>query len=210
MISIEQRYQIERDRIELTRNADWSSFETQYTVAGEVLGPMTVQTWIDLLVLKSPVLYGEALTLETVVDYLWRHSKRRTENRFLRFWRLFWIERRVARGMRRYDMEMLRVLIEHANASLEEYPSGGAKSNSVKRSNTMPGISGPASMVDEIANRYSLHPDEVLNMPLRRAFSLQRVIRIATVPDYQLAEPESLRKIKSEYLNNLNNGEKRN
>lgn len=210
MISIEQKYQNERDRIEQTRNLDWSSFGAEYTVAGEKLGPMTVQTWIDLLVLKSPVLYGEALTLETVVDYIWRHSLRRTENRFLRFWRLFSIERRVARGMRRYDMEMLRVLIEHANSSLEEYPAGGAKSNSIKRTNTMPGISGPASMVDEIASRYSLHPDEVLNMPLRKAFALQRVIRIATVPDYELAEPDSLRKIKSEYLNKLNNGQERN
>ena len=61
-------------------------------------------------------------------------------------------------------------------------------------------------MVDEIASRYSINPEEVLKMPLRRAFALQRTMRMATITDYKLLEPQSLRDIKSKYLNSLNNG----
>ena len=61
-------------------------------------------------------------------------------------------------------------------------------------------------MLDEIAHRYGMRPQDVLQMPLRQAFALQRTIRLATIPEYKLLEPQSLRTIKSEYLQDLNNG----
>jgi len=61
-------------------------------------------------------------------------------------------------------------------------------------------------MIDELATRYSLHPDDILQMPLRKAFSLQRTIRLSTIPGYKLLEADSLRELKSKYLNSLNNG----
>jgi len=80
-------------------------------------------------------------------------------------------------------------------------------SASSRKKNAMSSVSGNASMIDEIANRYAMHPEQVLQMPLRRAFSLQRIIRSATIPDYRILEPASLRAIKSKYLQELNNGQ---
>lgn len=206
-MTIAEKYQAERDRIETNRVLDWSTMGTEHKVLGEKLEQMTVQTWFDLLAVKSPVLYNGTPTQASVVDYIWRHSKKRTNNKILRFFRLLWIEIKVARAYKRLDLDMMRVLVNHADMALEEYPSDNQEP-SQRKSNTMPGISGPASMVDEIASRYSLHPREVLSMPLRQAFALQRVIRTITIPDYQLTEPESLKKIKREFLTELNNGTK--
>ena len=204
-MTIAEKYQAERDRIERDRILDWSTMTTEYKVLGVKLKPLTVQTWFDLLAIKSPVLYNGTPTEAGVVDYIWRNSTKHTNNRLLRFVRLAWIEIKVAFAYRRIDLEMMRVLVAHADAALEEYPSDNQE-KSIKKKNTLPGVSGPASMVDEIAARYSLHPREVLQMPLRQAFALQRVIRTTTIPDYELTEPESLKKIKREFLTELNNG----
>lgn len=208
-MTIAEKYQRERERIELNRVLDWSTMATQHKVLGEKLNPLTVQTWFDLLAVKSPVLYNKTPTPEGVVDYIWRNSPKRTTNKLLRFFRLLWVEIKVARAFGRLDLEMMRVLVNHADMALEEYPSDNQEP-SQRKSNTMPGISGPASMVDEIASRYSMHPSEVLKMPLRQAFALQRIIRTTTIPGYQLTEPESLKKIKREFLTELNNGTQRN
>lgn len=204
-MTIAEKYQAERERIELNRVLDWSTMGAEHKVLGEKLEPMTVQTWFDLLAVKSPVLYNGTPTPESVVDYIWRHNAKKTGNKIMRFLRLLWIEFKVARAFRRIDFDMMHVLVNHADMALEEYPSENQEP-SKRKSNTMPGISGPASMVDELAARYSLHPQEVLKMPLRQAFSLQRVIRTTTIPDYKLSEPESLKKIKREFLTELNNG----
>lgn len=204
-----EEYQAERDRLELNRALDWCSHSQEFVVAGETLMPMTVQVWFDLLALKSPVLHGNEPTIESLVDYIWRNSKRNTSNALLKFWRLFWIQRRVIKSLNNKDdaQSLIYVLCEHLKASLDEFPSDGGK-ESTRKSNTMPVASGSASMIDEIASRYSLHPRDVLAMTLRQAFSLQRVIRITTIPDYHVLEAESLRALKSKYLKELNNGQK--
>ena len=209
MATIEERYQFERDRIETARKLDWSSFEPVFIVAGETIKPMTVRTWFDLLAIKSPILYSETPTVEAIVDYVWRHSVRNTRRTWLKHWRLFWLELRVERNIqkKKTGVPLMEALLAHLEHSLEEFPSD-MNSASVRRKNSMSAISSSAGMLDEIAERYSMNPETVLDMPLRRAFALQRIIRTANIPNYKPLEPESLRAIKSAFLTQQNNGKK--
>ena len=187
---------------------DWSTYRKDYIVAGETLKPMTVQNWFDLLSIKSPLLFSAEPTFSSIVDYVWKNSGRFTTKKWLAEWRLFWLQRRVIKSLRHKvnGLAMVLVLMEHIKTSLDEFPTDSSNATS-KKVNSMPVVSGEASMIDELASRYSIHPDEVLQMPLRRAFSLQRTIRISTIQGYKLLEADSLRALKSKYLNSLNNGQ---
>lgn len=201
-----QKYEHERKRLELNRALDWSSFKPQFIIIGEHLNPMTVGVWFDLLAIKSPLLYSDDPTVESVVDYIWRNKKTRIENKCLKEIKLFLLDAKVRRCLKSDDADIfIDAINEHINYSLDEFPEDMGKESS-KKNNSMSQVSANALMLDEIANRYSMNPEEVLKMPLRRAFSLQRIIRTNTIPDYKALEPASLRKIKSEYLKELNNG----
>lgn len=205
-MTVQEEYQAERDRLELNRILDWSTFSREFIVAGEKLVPMKVQDWFDLIAIGSPMMCMKEPTVEGLVDYIWRHSARKTNNPILKFWRLFWLERRILKALsNETEAEaMIHVVSEHLKSSLDEYPEDAGSSKN-KRSNSMSSVAGETCMIDEIASRYSMNPDDVLKMPLRRAFALQRTMRMATVPEYKLLEPKSLREIKSKYLNSLNN-----
>jgi hypothetical protein len=168
---------------------------------------MTVQVWFDLLAIKSPLLYSDEPTVEAIVDYIWRNSSRYSASGWLKEWRIFWLYRRVIKSIKKKKegASLVYVLCEHLKNSLDEFPIDQSTATS-KKVNSLPVISGEASMIDELASRYSIHPEDVLAMTLRRAFSLQRTIRMSTIPGYKLLEPDSLRAIKSKYLNSLNNG----
>lgn len=200
-------YEQERQRLEINRSLDWSTFRKQFFVAGEELMPMKVQTWFDLLLVKSPVVTNQEITVECMIDYIWRNCKKHTDNKILKEWRLFWLQRRVLKCLSKIETteSLVKVVVEHIKDSFDEFPEC-KDTAAAANSNAMSGITGEASMLDEIANRYGINPMDVLEMPLRRAFALQRTIRTALVPDYKLLEPESLREIKSQYLNQLNNG----
>ena len=206
-MDIAQQYQAEREKLELNRILDWSTFSKDYIVAGEKLNPMTVQVWFDLLALKSPMIYGDEPTVEAIVDYIWRNSNRYSASGWFKELRIFWLYRRVIKSIKKKKegASLVYVLCEHLKDSLDEFPIDQSTATS-KKVNSLPVISGEASMIDEMASRYSIHPEDVLAMPLRRAFSLQRTIRMSTIPGYKLLEPDSLRAIKSKYLNSLNNG----
>ena len=202
-----EEYQAERDRLELNRALDWCSHSQEFIVAGENLMPMTVQVWFDLLALKSPMLYNELPTITSIIDYIWRNSKKNTRNPILKAWRLFWLERRIIKSFsdKAESVQLISVLSDHLKHSLDEFPLDSGK-ESTSKTNTMPVASGSASMIDEIASRYCIEPEKVLTMTLRKVFSLQRVIRITSIPDYRVLEAESLRALKSKYLKELNNG----
>jgi len=208
-MTIQEKYQAERERIERNRALDWSSFSIEVTVLGERLVPMTVQTWFDLLAVKSPIIYDNEPTVESVIDYIWRNSKRHTKNKWLREWRLFWIQGRVMKAMKNYKSieAAVKTINEHFKMSIDEFPADSSVATA-RKVNAMSPTTGEASMVDEIASRYSMNPTDVLKMPLRQAFALQRVIRLVTIPNYKILEPDSLRSIKSEYIRSLNNGKK--
>ena len=206
-MDIAAAYEKEREELELNRSLDWSTFSRDYIVAGIKLEPMTLQTWFDLLALKSPLLYGKTPTLDVLTDYIWRNKGKNPSNRLIVFWQLSRLKRKVFKLLKNEveGIALLRVIHQHVKNSLDEFPSE-ANQKSTRKVNSMSSVSGEASMVDEIAHRYSMNPEDVLKMPLRRAFALQRTIRVSTIPGYKLLEPDSIRAIKSEYLNSLNNG----
>lgn len=208
-MTIAEKYQAERDTLEIGRSMDWSSYDIDYIVAGEKLEPMTVGTWFDLLIVKSPIVTNENITIESIVDYVWRNSKKRTNNIILKQWRLFWIDRKITQNLKNEQSadQLVKVLKEHVKMSFTEVPDGSTESPS-GYTNKMKEFCGEAAMVDEIAHRYSMNPMDVLKMPLRQAFALQRVIRMSTIPNYQLLEPSSLRSVKSEFLKHINNVER--
>jgi hypothetical protein len=206
-MSIAEEYEQERKKLELDRKLDWSTFSRDFIAAGEKLEPMTVQIWFDLLAIKSPLLYGGQPTVDVLTDYVWRNKASRPSNKWLILWGVYWLKKRIIRTIMKEDEgpALIHVIHEHVKSSLDEFPSvSGTKSR--KRSNSMSPISGEASMIDELAHRYGTNPEDVLKMPVRRAFALQRIIRSTTIPGYKLLEPDSLRAIKSKFLNNINNG----
>jgi len=206
-MDIAAAYEKEREKLEVNRSLDWSTFSRDYIAVGIKLEPMIVQTWFDLLAMKSPLLYGTTPTIEILTDYIWRNKGKKPSSKWLVFWKVYWLRRRVIKAINDKDQgyALLNVIHQHAKNSLDEFPSEAGQ-KSTKKVNSMPSVTGEASMVDEIAHRYSMNPEDVLKMPLRRAFALQRTIRVSTIPGYKLLEPDSIRAIKSEYLNSLNNG----
>jgi len=205
-MTIPEQYEQERQKLETNRSLDWSTFRKEFFAAGEELMPMTVQTWFDLLLVQSPIVMNQEITVESVIDYIWRNCKRYTDVKILKEWRLYWLQKRVLKCLSKPETSesMVRVVCQHVEDSFAEFPE--CKDTAMAAgNNTMSGISGEASMLDEIAHRYGMNPMDVLSFPLRRAFSLQRTIRTALIPEYKLLEPASLREIKSQYLNSINN-----
>ena len=207
-MNIAEKYTAERKRIEQNRSLDWSSYSREFTAAGELLQPLTVQNWFDLTLAQSAVITGDALTVDSVIDYIWRNSARRTDNRFLKEWRLYFLQRRVEKAFNFAESAaaLIKVVFEHVKEAFDEFPQAMASGGESGAKNAMPAVTGEAQMLDEIAHRYGMRPQDVLQMPLRQAFALQRAIRLATIQEYKLLEPQSLRTIKSEYLQELNNG----
>lgn len=204
-MTIAEQYTAERERLELNRSLDWSTYSRTYKAAGETLQPLTVQAWFDLLAVKSPILSGSGLTVESIVDYIWRCSNRHTSNLLLKEWRLWWIHSRVNKCL---DTEagaaaLMGVLNRHIGDAFDEYPEQMQGGNFSNRT-TMSHASGEAYFVDELAHRYGVSPDLVLTWSLRKAFQLQKAARTVTNPDYKALEPRSLLNIKSDFLKQQN------
>jgi len=204
-MTIADQYTAERERLELNRALDWSTYSRTYKAAGETLKPLTVQAWFDLLAAKSPILTGAGLTVESIVDYIWRCSTRHTNNVFLKEWRLWWIHSRVNKCLDSTAgaEAVMRVINQHIGDAFDEYPEQVQGGNFSART-AMPHASGEAYFVDELAHRYGVSPELVLTWSLRKAFQLQKAARTVTNPDYKALEPRSLLNIKSDFLKQKN------
>ncbi len=204
-MTIAEQYTAERERLELNRALDWSTYSRTYKAAGETLKPLTVQAWFDLLAAKSPILTGAGLTVESIVDYIWRCSSRHTSNVLLKEWRLWWIHSRVNKCLDSTAgaEAVMRVINQHIGDAFDEYPEQVQGGNFSART-AMSHASGEAYLVDELAHRYGVSPDLVLTWSLRKAFQLQKAARTVTNPDYKALEPRSLLNIKSDFLKQQN------
>lgn len=204
-MTIAEQYTSERERLELNRSLDWSTYSRTYKAAGETLKPLTVQSWFDLLAVKSPMLTGAGLTVESIVDYIWRCSRRHTSNVLLKEWRLWWIHSRVNKCLDTTEgaEALMGVLNRHIGDAFDEYPEQ-MQSGNVSNRTAMSNACGEAYLVDELAHRYGVNPEIVLKWDLRKAFQLQKVIRTVTNPEYKTLEPRSLLNIKSDFLKQQN------
>ena len=183
----------------------WCSSEGKSTINKINLLPLTAKAWVDLNVIDNKFICEGIPTDDDIMQYLWRNSAKYSPN-----------QSRKTNKAKKYigyvfarsePNELKKIVYEHIYAAFEEFPQGiGAKNKSVSRKNTFPEIDGIVGMIDEVASRYGQNPSTVLNWSMNRIFQLQKAIRLATIPNYKLAEPKLIKMIKQEILEELNNG----
>ena len=99
----------------------------------------------------------------------------------------------------------MALVLEHLDFAFQEVQSSSQSGNSISYSNQIiEDVDHMIKAVDEVAARYGQNPIEVLDWPINQILQFQKALRLSTIPDYKLKEPESIRKIKSEILTELN------
>ena len=199
---LSEHYTAERERIIEARLMSWSSVYSVSSVLGISIHPLTMLAWVDLKVSGNAFVNATEPSEPDVFAYLWRNSTAYDSRRTVSSW---WAKRRVRRAIRRSDLvEVLTAVYDHVAEAFDESPQTATKGSGVQRSNKMPAIEGCISATDELASRYGCTPDTICKWPMSKIFQCQKAARIATVPEYDPLEPESLRKISSAILEKLN------
>lgn len=194
-----------KNKILENRLLAWSSIPNQNTTNKITLMPLTGKAWVDLQIVDNKFVCGGIPTDEDVLQYLWRNcdqytseSSRQSKKDKKNIGYLF------GKSPNGY---YLKAVYKHVSEAFQELPKSISKQgNSFSRSNKIDAVNGIVSAIDEVAARYGQNPTNVLGWPLNRVFQLQKAIRVATIPNYNLAEPEIIRTIKKEILKELNNG----
>lgn len=198
-------YNAEAARIELTRLATWSSLAMQTEIAGIAARPLTLQAWIDLKAAGNALVSGEEPTAGDLIAYIWRNhplyatAASRGAKR---------IQKAITKAVITQDpMDVIASIFEHIDEAFGESPENANAKAGNARYSGFPAVMGGVYAIDEIANRYGMHPHEVLAMPLTQIYQLQKVIRHCTVPNYKPAQPDTLRRLSGKILEAMNNGE---
>ena len=193
-------------RIYRNRLLAWCSWEGKLTYNKINLLPLTAKAWVDLKIVENKFVCMGEPTNNDVMQYLWRNSDQYNAN----------ANRKTRKAKQRIGYlfgksepgEYLKIVFKHINDAFEELPESiSQKGSSHNWKNTIQEIDGIVGAIDEVASRYGQNPLAVLNWPLNRIFQLQKAMRLATIPDYRLAEPKLIKMIKDEILKELNNGE---
>lgn len=199
--------EIAKLRIIENRLLAWFSGSSIEPVGEIALVPLSGKAWVDLKLVENNIICGGNATDDDVLGYLWRNSKdynpeanANTEKAKKRIGNLFG---------KSEEGEFLKIASNHLNDAFAEIPERAeTETKSFSRENRMPAIEGIIGAVDEVAARYGQNPEHVLNWSMNRVFQLQKAIRLATIPDYKLAEPKIIKIIKNEILTEINNGAK--
>jgi len=204
---LSKNLELAKAKILKNRLMAWCSNEGESSVDKITLLPLTAKAWIDLKVVSNKFVCEGNPTDNDIMQYLWRNSDKYNAN-----------SNRKTIKSKQYigylfaqseQDEFLKIVYEHINAAFEEMPESiKIKSQTVSRKNTIQEIEGIIGAIDEVAARYGQNPATVLNWSMNRIFQLQKAIRLATIPNYKLAEPRLIKMIKQEILEELNNGTK--
>lgn len=202
---LSKNLELAKAKILKNRLMAWCSNEGESFIDKMKLLPLTGKAWIDLKVVGNKFVCEGEPTDDDIMQYLWRNSDKYDANS----------NRKTIKAKQYIGYlfaqsepgEFLKIVYDHINAAFEELPeSSKIKSQSVNRKNTMEEIEGIVGAIDEIAARYGQNPATVLNWSMNRIFQLQKATRLATIPDYKLAEPKLIKMIKQQILEELNNG----
>lgn len=192
-------------KIHKNRLLAWCSNEGQSSVGKITLLPLTAKAWVDLNVIDNKFICGGNKTSDDIMQYLWRNSDKynadasRKTNKAKKYIGYLFAQSNTP--------ELEKLIYEHIYLAFEEFPQAiTIQSDAINTKNTFPEIDGIVGIVDEVASRYGQNPTTVLNWPMNRIFQLQKAIRLATIPNYKLAEPKLIKIIKQEILEELNNG----
>lgn len=196
-----QQLEETKARIIEDRLLAWSSVGLSGSIAGVEVRPLTARAWIDLRLAGNPVVTTGNIEATDIYNYIWRNSHRYCTGR-----RVKRLKRAIMKAVKKSDdFEVYSQVLDHLRAAFSETPKACTKGG-VSRSNVIEAVEGIVGAIDEVAHRYGQDPEAVCDWPLSRIFQLQKAMRLATVPDYKLLEPDSIRSIKREILINLNNG----
>ena len=198
-------YNEESARITQERLLAWSSASVCQSICGVEMEPLTARAWVDLRLAENAFVIGGVPTTQDVCAYYWRNSAQYAAKRTHLTEKA---QEALGATLGKQDLEnVILAAYEHSRAAFEEIPvSTGTNGGKVSRNNGLPAVEGIVCAVDEVAHRYGRDPADVLDWPLNRIFQLQKAIRIATIENYKLAQPESLMNLRREYLTELNNG----
>ena len=192
-------------RIAENRLLAWSSGISDRKFGKLTLIPLTVSAWVDLKMVGNAVVSGNMPGDQDVLEYLWRSSDNydaiscaASEKNKRKIGFLFGKSK---------PSELLELVYNHINDAFVEMPiCNNVSKESFSRDNRVVPIDSIVASIDEISSRYGQNPVDVLEWPLNRIFQLQKAIRMATIPNYKLAEPRIIKSIKEKILTELNNG----
>lgn len=200
MQDLSQRYEEETQRIELARALAWSSRPVESTFGPFRFVPLTIRAWVDLKAAQNAFICGTIPDATDIESYVWRNSKRYSAKRSLRTWL---IKARIRRKVKKLDaIAMIDAIHEHLTEAFDELPETAASGYS--RTNGVDAVDGTTCAIDEVASRYGRDPMEVIDWPVSRVFSMQKAMRVATIPKYKPLAPRAIREINSRILESLN------
>ena len=192
-------------RILKNRLSAWCSDKGETVIDKITLLPLTGKAWVDLKVVGNKFVCEGKPTDNDIMQYLWRNSDKYDANS----------NRKTIKAKQYIGYlfaqsepgEFLKIVYNHINAAFGELPESiKVTGQSFSRENKIPAIDGIVGAIDEVAARYGQNPQDVLNWSMNRIFQLQKAIRLATIPNYKLAEPKLIKMIKQEILQEINNG----
>lgn len=199
-----QLYIEERDRVKRNRKRVFSSIGNLDTIAGFVVRPLTARAYLDLELIDNDVLDGVPST-QGIKQYIFRNH----EAYPLGAVRKYLVETRIEKLLSKDETEdeLISGIFRHiSDAFTEAAQSPG--DGSFHRQTKLGAVDGMTGAIDEVAARHGQSSDDVADYPLCKIFALQKAGRMATVPNYKVLEPKSLRDIKTQHLNDLNDGKK--
>ena len=201
--NIAEQYESEKARINEARLIAWSSVADSETICGIRVNPLTARAWVDLRLAKNEIICGTGDNTDgAIAAYIWRVSKDYVCSDDPSAKKL---KIEMIKQIKDFDAAFVEV-IEHIRAAFEELPQSlNTGGGSFTRKNGVEDVEGIVGAIDEVSHRYGQNPCAAMDWPLNRIFQLQKAIRLATVPGYKLRQPESLMRIRSEYLTEINN-----
>ena len=194
-------------RIAENRLLAWSS-DTGVKKFGKLsLVPLTVKAWIDLKLVGNAMVTGSIPSDQDVLEYLWRNSDKydpvscAASEKYKRKIGFLYSKSNPS--------DLIELVYSHINDAFIEMPVCNNNSTKIfSRQNTVVPVDSIVAAIDEVSARYGQNPTNVLTWPLNRVFQLQKALRLATIPNYKLAEPQIIKSIKQKILTKLNNGTK--
>lgn len=184
---------LEQERIRDRRLSVWTSGGLiEHVCDGLDLKPLTFQAAIDLCYAKNRLLLGGDLNPEQCVLYVWRNSTQyKIDNNDA-------LARIITACKTLSVNRLVSVCQQHVASAFFEVPAKGSSSTS-----DLEAVEPLIAIVEDLAARYGVDPQKVLNWDIAKGFALQRAAYIRTIPDYQAPIPKNLFDLRNLYAQEL-------
>lgn len=197
-----ERYREEEKRLKTVRLLSWCSVSRDINLVGVDCDLLTPRAVVDLNLAGNKILCGGVPTVADSAAYIWRVSKAYLTGNG---WRAKKRQKKVIwKVYKAGPLKSVTAAYDHMAEPFCEMPRSGSVSKRSEK-DRFPDIDGMVGAVEECAARYGQDPAIVFDWPLIRVFQLQKALRLATIPDYKLRQPETLMEIRREFLKNLSN-----